>query len=122
MVGAFAVGETGLTSPVYAYHLVFGIGPPSIITSSLYPTGLIFVNSSIQLNFTCTFSAIIKRPSTVAAISLIDASTSATIATVQTSNKKSISYKNDTMFFTFGTGVIQANKTYYISIPAGKKF
>ena len=71
------------------------------------------------LNFTCKFTQIVKIPSTVAYIRLIDASNNNTVMTLNSTMKRYISVKADTMTFTFGQGVIQPNMTYYIKLDAG---
>jgi len=99
--------------------MVVGVPAPVIIQSSLYPIGNVYLNSSTVLNFTCTFSQIIKRPTTAASILLIDASTNLTVATLNSTNKRNVIIDNNTMVFTFGN-LLQPFKTYYISISQGK--
>ena len=120
VVCAYSEDATNLTSYLYCYTLVIGISPPSIISTSLSPIGLIYFNTSMVLNFTCKFTQIVKRPSTVAYIRLINASNNNTVMTLNSTMKRYISVKADTMTFTFGPGVIQPNMTYYIKLDAGK--
>ena len=119
LICAYSEDATNLTSYLYCYTVVIGIPPPSIVLTSLSPIGLVYVNTSMTINFTCKFTQIVKRPSTPAFIRLIDASNNATVMTLNTTMKQYISVKNDTLLFTFGVGVIQPNKTYYITLDAG---
>ena len=121
VICAYSEDETNLTSEFYCYSMVIGITKPSIVSSSLSPIGLVYVNASMApLNFTCKFTRIIKNPLTNAAfIRLKDASNNATVMTLDFSMKGYIQVNNDTLVFTFGQGVIQPNKTYYITLDAG---
>jgi hypothetical protein len=119
LICAYSEDATNLTSDLYCYTVVIGIPKPSIVLTSLSPIGLVYVNTSTAINFTCKFTQIVKRPSTTAFIRLIDASNNATVMTLNTTMKQYISVKNDTLLFTFGVGVIQPNKTYYITLDDG---
>ena len=121
VICAYSEDETNMTSELYCYTMVIGITNPSIVSSSLSPIGLVYVNASMApLYFTCKFTRIVKNPSTNAAfIRLKDASNNATVMTLDFSMNGYIQVNNDTLVFTFGWGVIQLNKTYYITLDAG---
>ena len=123
VICGYSEDETNITSRLYCYTMVIGISKPSVVPSSLSPIGLVYVNASMPpLNFTCKFTLIVKKPPTnnTAFIRLIDASNNATVMALDYSMKAYIQVNNDTLVFNFGPGVIQPNKTYYITLDAGK--
>lgn len=122
IICAYSEDWSNLTSALYCYTVVIGIPPPSIILTSLTPLGLVYLNTSTVLNFTCKFTQIVKRPATVAFIRLIDSSNNATVMTLNSTMKENILIKNDTMVFNFGVGILQTNKTYYINLDLGWRF
>ena len=122
IICAYSEDWTNLTSSLYCYTVVIGIPPPRIILTSLTPLGLVYLNTSTVLNFTCKFTQIVKRPASVAYIRLIDASNNSTVMTLNSTMKENILVKNDTMVFNFGPGILQTNKTYYINLDPGWLF
>lgn len=119
LICASAMDTSNLTSPMYCYTVSVGISAPSIVTSSYYPTGDIYIDPTIPFMFSCSFDKIVKRTTTPATIRLIDASTNLTVAAVNSTNITMVFLRKNTMTFNFGTA-LQLFKTYYITIEEGK--
>ena len=118
LICGFALDSSNWTGSNYCYSVVYGISPPIVIQSSLYPIGPTFIDPSTPFYFSCNFSQIIKTPSSGAYIRLIDASTNTTVATLNSSNTTNVIISNYRLRFTFGN-VLQPNKTYFINLDQG---
>lgn len=119
LVFAYAEDSSNLTSTDdYWYKLVIGVPAPQVVQSSLFPIGPVYLNASMTLNFTCRFTQIIKRAVQAAFIRLYDQNMTL-ISQLNMTMKRYAVIKNDTVSFTFGN-ILQPNKTYYISLDAGK--
>ena len=118
MICANAMDTSNWTGSNFCYSVVYGISPPVVIQSSLYPIGVAFIDPSTPFYFSCNFSQVIKRPSSAAYIRLIDASTNITVANLTTTNTTNVFITNNRMKFTFGT-ILQPNKTYIINLDLG---
>lgn len=110
--------SSNMTGNAYCYTVVVGVPAPVIQTSSLSPIGNVDVDPTVAVTFSLTFDKIVKRTTTPATISLIDAATNVTVAAVNSTNITMVMLKNNIMTFTFGLAV-QPNMTYYITIQEG---
>lgn len=110
---------SNLTGNPYCYTVTVGVSAPVILTSSLSPSESVYVDPTVAPTFSLTFDKVVKRSTTPANITLIDAVTNMTIATLISTNITNVFLKNNIMTFNFGVGVVQPFRTYYITIGEG---
>ena len=119
LICAYAMDTSNLTGTNYCYSVVYGIPAPTVIQSSLYPIGDVYIDPTVSFYFSCNFSQIVKRPTlSKATIQLIDASTNTTVAVLNSMNATNVIITNNRLRFTFGN-LLQPNKTYYINFDQG---
>lgn len=119
LICAYAMDTSNLTGLNYCYSVSYGIPAPTVIQSSLYPIGDVYIDPTVSFYFSCNFSQIVKRPTlSNATIQLIDASTNTTVAVLNSTNATSVIIANNRLRFTFGN-ILQPNKTYYINLDLG---
>lgn len=119
LICAYAMDTSNLQGLNYCYSVSYGIPAPTIIQSSLYPIGDVYIDLTVSFYFSCNFSQIVKRPtSSNATIQLIDASTNTTVAVLNSTNATSVIIANNRLRFTFGN-ILKPNKTYYINLDLG---